>query len=646
MAINLDLGRHGNGVNFVNDFGGSPNLADNASKLNAFGDYARVESAAGRRVVLTVPPGLYNYNTQNCLTSLLGIHDLHIVGYGAVFQNTNPNYGPFPGAAVALIDNNFVAKAWKINTTTINDTTFTLKTVSDHSNIAVGDWVMLGSLDIQYNGYPPNIHFFEFLQITAKDAGTGTFTVHTPIKYNHRDDFPDDTIGLGALACGTARVWHLSPRGYTWDINHVYEGIEIRLSIGEDLEYVGITGRKLTYINCVLPGISPSICGTAHFIGGKHTSVNEPDKIVGTIILDGVEVMCQTDLQSSSIDNIILRNCVFHKRLGGGAKFLSIDGCTIGDFGVGVSKGAGNSVEVRNSTISNISYPWPTIDTPAITLDGTDHFFSNGRISILKPAANYVLIPGQTINLCATVTGPANTFSGDIGSGYITKVYEDATHVHYDTTLPYTSLPAWANGSVRFARVARESYHNISGCDNARRLSAASAKGKRHWEYFEETFCGVTSFNGYWSGRTGVLTRIYFNVVQISPSANTRLILTYGQSLLKTDLSDAQSYVITLDATVAGIRDFTTAALTGKTTNDTVTLGGSGQTTLVANRWFTGGTFSWTWQNLIPSNFQAYQLPVIVMVQEFDTGDIFRSLITSLKDTVSGTLCGVVGSLP
>jgi hypothetical protein len=117
---------------------------------------------------------------------------------------------------------------------------------------------------------------------------------------------------------------------------------------------------------------------------------------------------------------------------------------------------------------------------------------------------------------------------------------------------------------------------------------------------------------------------------------------TSGSALNPTSIDDAKQLEVIIDVATRGLRDFTTTALTGKQSGDSVTLAGVAQTVMpgrtmsVLNEWF----FSYN-----PASLSDYQLPVIEVEMEIDTG-IFRKLIPTSTDTSGGTVAKITGSLP
>jgi hypothetical protein len=274
-----------------------------------------------------------------------------------------------------------------------------------------------------------------------------------------------------------------------------------------------------------------------------------------------------------------------------------------------------------------------------ITIDGTDVAYSNGTFAILKASATLAQF-GIVVGSQLYLTGPSDYFTGDLGMGYVMRIYEDSTTVYFETTLGYPTLPAWAGGKVWVVRMGRLSVINCTGCDNIRLASQATEKGLQPWEYYRWVHAGKGTNGGHWLDRVGDLTRARISVVKTSATGTFELQMAAYQ---KSTLTDLLTYDIRVDMTVAGVRDFTQLALTGKQTNDYVKLNAVDQLTLPINRWVRSN-FSF-FMSYNPSTGTTAEAPLVEVELWFDCG-MFRKLLPARVSEAGTDIIGITGQLP
>ena len=432
---------------------------DNMQALLDWNRWARNESEAGRGVDMKLPNGTYRYNpnTLGGTLWLMGIKRLRISGYGAAFKNAyDISNGrsfdkelPFPTATAVNIG---ATPGNLINSCPASSTTITLSTASEHKAYQAGDWILIGGMNTQRDGYPFNLDHFEFLQIYSKDESAGVLTIVGNTRNDYLSTWPDDSVV--SLQIGKARIWNLSTLStYTqnhdgvllpWDIDHVYEGFDCStLPSYEGAFYFSITGKKLRFIDCITAGLSPSIAGYAEFKGCQVTSDSEIDKLVETVLVDGCLVQSTFSLQSSSVEHAIIRNSRVTSPVKAGGKFLTVENSWLDSIDMlDYHYGSNRAVDIRNSLIRNfglrdyISAGFFQILSP-IT-------YSNGTITIPKSGHiidTYACHPGQA---CQIMRDNFGYFSGDYGSGIVIAVRDDATYWYIDTNLHFQTLPSYA----------------------------------------------------------------------------------------------------------------------------------------------------------------------------------------------------------
>ena len=146
--------------------------------MAAIGTWARYQTSLGLAVPWTAPPGSYQFDFATCQNCFYGIGQFDGDAAGASFQNITTNAGwpqPFPGASAQIFPN----AAWKLQQTTVGATSFMTVTPADAANVSVGQWVGLGSLDVQGFGYPPAMDEWETVLVSAVNASTGVINCAT-----------------------------------------------------------------------------------------------------------------------------------------------------------------------------------------------------------------------------------------------------------------------------------------------------------------------------------------------------------------------------------------------------------------------------------------------------------------------------------
>ena len=639
---------------------------DHTATWSRFGVWAKAQSVAGKGVELVLPPGLYTFNHKTCWGALYGIRKLRIIGYGASVQNT---YDPTVEGAqfgfemhffAAMTPPNNLAIGYQINSAARGDTTVTLKTPSEHSHFTVGCSMLVGSMDIQGYGQPLNVDRFDFVQVLAINTSTGVITFAPGVRNYHRDDFADWT----AAQWGKARVYPLdnawaSPPAYLgpsfempWDIEHHYEGFEIRPTINGNYPYLSTGGRTRTFTNMKLTALSESIIQRLRGDSCYFVGMGEPDKIVDDIAYDSCIWDTQYTFQSSSINKASFRNCRAPRMAAGTVKSFYAEACDFDNWDSGALYGRGRSRVLVGCRVGSTGdyTPFPLSGYASLqVVDGTNVSYANGVFTQLKATAdpNWNMTPGQACHWQAPNIG----YSGDLGSFYVTRVYDDATNIYIETTCPFAAVPSWSpTGSPAASYVKAEREGGISfiecyGGDGTRRMTEATRAGERNGEYFKDTFVGKWNQAGYWLGRAGILKRIVVDVRQACAVAGSKLEIAVQVANATTLLvADSVTLDIHVDLTIKGRRDFTLTALTGKVGVDAVLLNSVSQTTLPANR-TTYSSWNWWTRNILTGSLPAYQMPIVEVEMWLDGGMYLRPLVAHAGHEPASVIGAVTGTM-
>lgn len=668
---------------------------DNSTAWNAFLPWARHESSLGHAVIINFPPGSYNFNLANMnsgsnFPGTYNIKMLKVVGYGAAFTNTynesisggsflsNPWLfqsaplvtGPLWTGDGVIPSGGGQPLSFLINTTAVGDKTVTLVTAARNSYFSVGEWVLVGSYDIQMSGLPPNMQYVDFAQIAAINAGTGVITLETPLKYQHRSDFNDYVAtGAGPAKCGAARIWKLDTTGYgyaipvPWDMDQSLEGVQINLPPGKTSpgNYTTISCRRFTTTNYKGVGFSQSVLQQAIHTGDRYWTAPEIDKNIESIAFKSCIFDFNTIAQSSSVDRITYDNCTMGG-VGIGAKQTILTNCTIkanlngSNFNLGASQGLAGAATFINCAIpAYISttiepYVLDTASPLAVSSDGsTPITFSNGTFILNQSTGQSLLpsfigVPGQYINLRSASATPA--FSGDLGQGIVIGMRSDGTNVYIDTTLQFAALPSWSlsgvNAVVWIFGGGQPQFINCNGSDQARMASEANDAGFDYWNRKTYVINGLGT-SGQLAGWLGSLIGADINV--INPSATGSDVVTFSVPTYDaaTMSPDAGGMVITINCGVRGHRLITQAMFLGKPTGatDSITVGGSAATLLPGGK-LLGDIAQWG-KSSFGSNI--YQSPLIEATFLFSTGQVRKTLTFNANKGGTGAMLATTGLL-
>jgi hypothetical protein len=486
-----------------------------------------------------------------------------MIGYGATFQPTStaasvfswpPAYQANPG--VFQIGQTF---SYLISTTAVGNNVVNTINHSDAGNITPGEMIVITSI-YGFIGYSP--FQFEYARVTGVDAFTGAVTLDRNVKWVHRSDFPDyDGVfdlgqPYGNCYFGKARIWRLTQQGYSFDLDHIYEGFSVLPTINNSPNYQVSTGRKITWLNNpTIVGASPSWAEEVTYKHCGFVSGEEPDKMVDRIVFEDC-VVPYIDFQSP-VNRVEFRNCQCGNLNTGAAKILTVDGCDVGQLSSAILFATSSAVTVKNSFVR--SYYGGPRSSNAVTIDGVNVWFGVNGVGIITVVKQW--IPSDQAYLLVnlnTIPGMWVSLGGypecNLGTGIIQYVTEDSTKFYIHTTLPYSTIPSWGNNTITFGRTGAQRYYNITGCDAARTLHLATELGCEPWEVTYQNMAGNPSFDLHPPG--GVIQKIEINVMVASTSASTMLIYVYFWSYANPGGAQIHS-TLTINTGIAGRRTLT-----------------------------------------------------------------------------------------
>lgn len=399
---------------------------DDAVAFKAFNTWGRANQTSNNQIVLTIASGsncVFNSSqgyggsiVPNTITAGLRNVILDSAGTYTLSQGTSGyRLGGARGLCYVGIASAGGCSA-RLQTISPGATTITLTSASVSagyiSRYSVGDWVMIGGLDTQGNfqnfyGDPPNNAYFEYRQIVSCNASpttcTGsTITLDRQLTYFYSADWPNYNPGddFHSDGGGPATIYKMADN---WNGTFEYRNITINQTgqtYGE--------GRFVTVRNATITGSSgfiPTQNETWAAYNSSFANVNlETDKLVGTILFDGVTIRKLTN-QSPSTEQLIIRNSsIFDPAhvsggLVGNAQYTEITDTYIDVFNPGLKSygitGTANQLICTRCTIDSLGFT----DAGGFN-SGADQLWlkSGGIITMPNGAAEEIVGAGAQAN--------------------------------------------------------------------------------------------------------------------------------------------------------------------------------------------------------------------------------------------------------
>jgi hypothetical protein len=347
--------------NIKTDFGAvGDGVADDSPALVAAGD--ALNGTSGNQ--LFVPAGTFglltNYESGTGRTAQFwsaGIKQFVMFGasQGATTIFGAPQFGGF---GIKQNGSRFA----KIATVAAGSNAVRLLTPSQVSLFFVGQWVNVTGLNIQDifgvgYGFPPNLHFYEYQQITDIDTNPasptyGRMTFSAPLKNSYKATWPEQNQGSAfeVNSGGPAGIYSLDP---TWDIDALYRDFTLT---GPSPVQVYAIGRKIVWQDCTfLNAIGPIPTQNKYWAAIRCTAAStgmEVDKLTTDMVMDQC-TWNQVQFQSSSVDTSTITNCHIGALYGHG-KIGIIRNNTLGLFQPGTTSfGAASYLDASDNVISS-----------------------------------------------------------------------------------------------------------------------------------------------------------------------------------------------------------------------------------------------------------------------------------------------------
>lgn len=221
--------------------------------------------------------------------------------YGAVYAT----YGQATFATDVPVPLRGLPSSARVQTVAAGATSVFLTDISRTSTFTVGQWALMGGIDQQGFGFPINPHIFQFLLITAINAGTGEISFSAPLAHAYKSTWPNYSAGgiSGPDQGGPGTLYWVGP---SWDCDLEFDG----LTVSQSSNLTVAKARNVIWRNCAFPtqGAIPSENLTWSAIGSTWSTTSiEVDKLIDTVSMSNCTVNSIT-AQSGSVNTFTADN--------------------------------------------------------------------------------------------------------------------------------------------------------------------------------------------------------------------------------------------------------------------------------------------------------------------------------------------------
>ncbi len=458
---------------------------------------------------------------------------------------------------------------YPINQTVIGSSTFTLTSSSDvaASGIHPGSWVMLGSLDNQFYGFPNNFQQFEYVQVQSiNNPSPGDIVIPAFIKYQHMTTYPLPSASFNPG--GNAQMFTLP----NWDHDVVLSGLTVNAPpyhITGNVNAVALYGRYIHTIDWVGVGFAETNSYTIVHDNPNIKTPMETDKLNQSITFNNpIMPNVGFSFQSAGSANEMIINGGSFAGISGSTKKLRVTGSSItGNVQLQPLYGMATSTVFDSCELLGPPFYGNLIYGAALNdITGSSGFatYSNGTISLDitgfgSPffAALWNAVPGMHVNLQALTSSSQAIFSNNIGAGIVLSVTWDGTKININTNLPFATLPTWSTGKIYMFHINELSFPNCTGNDVVRSSAAAAAAGKRDFEYNRAVFAGISGSSLTMPISAGCeLKEVDVDVGTASQATTPTMVLTFI-NVNKSTFVVGSNIVISIDLTTVGKRKIT-----------------------------------------------------------------------------------------
>jgi hypothetical protein len=339
----------------------------------------------------------------------------------------------------------------KINTTKVGDTTVTMKTTANASNLRVGRWHLVMSYDQQNSGGPPNSRYYDYVKVTGLSGPT--VTLDRPLRYRHSDSYYEQ-FPVDPNAFGVARIMPMDVGGS----GGVESGTNVRLAqrqLWKNIEFVTnpnfstvdlgtfvyVFGMDCFFDNCVAPNYTPSIVRNFMVTGGSVANRIEVDKLICRAVVDNTTVGGEGIGSSTGCEIVLLRSSSVALVTSASRQFRSIN--SVFDYTLGPPS-------VNNIPIVP-AFPGPMMKFEFYnTTFHADRLHTDGRVMYNVAAATCVLgTDGSWSGNRLVIPAASPQFLYWLGFGFEGAVVFNGDNVETFATWGYvTQISGSPNGSA------------------------------------------------------------------------------------------------------------------------------------------------------------------------------------------------------
>jgi hypothetical protein len=459
-----------------------------------------------------------------------------------------------------------------INTVQRDNVELHLTDIIQSADFIVGEWVMVASSLLNFDGFPPNYRYFDYVKIVSVDAVTGKIGIDRPLKYTHRSDALWSTATDTTLhVSGRASILRLEV-GSKFGITHIYNDLSFychTLINNESPDPVRAKGWHVEFNRCNFDAFVPSNAETIITNNCIQKGlVNEFDKLV-THFTDTGSTWKRL-AGGNSIINAVFNNSKFDSLEGLTCRNLTFNGCsktganTSVSFSIG-ARGGGTKSFVINGGIYNQAPQQSLLfsQMPRATIGSGGVSYSGTVLTVPTTLDYIVFLVNMTEGTRIDVTGIWATQPGvalGVGNyGIVDAISSDGTNTYI--TIVFKKPIVGGESLAIYYEPAAVSIKNAT-------IAGTFVKEKKYLRISREmSFEDVTVISNY----SNFVNMIGGSAIKIIVDVKKPYTGTSTDALLRVLGSFPTTAVnqdIFIDLTRVGRRELTPAMSIGRTGND------------------------------------------------------------------------------